>query len=44
MLMLVLTLTLLFITPIVVLKTQHFSTGAKKDPVLFIINLVTKML
>jgi hypothetical protein len=42
--MLVLTLTLLSITPTVALKTRHFSIGAKKDPVLFIINLVTKML
>ena len=44
MLILVLTLTLLSVTPIVVLKTQHFSVGAKKDPVLFAANLVTRML
>ena len=44
MLMLVLTLALLSVTPIVVPKTQHFSEGAKKDLVLFISNLVTRIL
>ena len=44
MLMLALTLTLLSITPIVVLKTQYFSIGAKKDTALFAANLITKML
>ena len=42
--MLALTLTLLSITPIIALKTQHFSIGAKKDLALFAANLVTRML
>ena len=43
-LILVLTLTLLSVTPTVVLKIWYFSIGAKKDLVLFVVNLVTKML
>ena len=44
MLMLALTLALLSVTPTVTLKTWHFSIGAKKDVLLFTVNLVIKML
>ena len=44
MLMLALTLALLSITLTVVPKTQYIGIGARKDPALFIANLVTRIL